>query len=309
MAQASTDPVRKLLALAALAVMLTAISPGKAMAGGRVALVIGNSSYQNFDALPNTRNDEKAIAKLFTDAKFDIVDARSDVTADAFRRALRDFASKSADADIAVVYFAGHGIEAGGTNYLLPVDAKLENEVDLDAETVSLDYVLRSAGAAHLLRLVILDACRDNPFVPKMRRVTRATPDISSGLAAVEIEVDNTYVAYAAKAGSKALDGADGDSPFTAALLKHLTTPGLDIRLALGQVRDDVVKETKLQQEPWAYGTLGGAILSLNPISGQSASADIKAAPKSALLGVGALRSLHGAWQVRCALSACPWCC
>jgi uncharacterized caspase-like protein len=133
-----------------------------AFAEKRVALVLGNSAYQNAPALANPVNDGSVIAAKLTEAGFDVVDSRHDLSASQTRRALRDFEDNARDADIAVVYYAGHGIEVDGTNYLIPVDAKLERDTDVYDEGLSLDRVLVSLEPAKQLRLVILDACRDN---------------------------------------------------------------------------------------------------------------------------------------------------
>src|SRR3984885_5832197 len=207
-----------------------------ASAEKRVALVLGNSAYQNVAPLPNPVNDGAMIAATLKDAGFDVVDSRHDLPAAETRRVLRDFADRARDADIAVVYYAGHGIEVDGTNYLIPVDARLERDTDVYDEAFSLDRLLLAIEPAKQLRLVILDACRDNPFAKTMKR-TLASRAIGTGLAKVEPTSPNTLIAYSAKAGSTALDG-DKNSPFTAALVRHITTPGLDVRKALGFVRD-----------------------------------------------------------------------
>lgn len=234
-----------------------------AWATKRVALVVGNSAYQNVALLPNPVHDGAMIVATLKNAGFDVVDSRHDVPAAELRRALRDFADRARDADIAVVYYAGHGMEVNGTNYLIPVDAKLERDTDVYDEAVSLDRVLVAIEPAKQLRLVILDACRDNPFVKSMKR-TVASRAIGRGLAQVEPASPNTLIAYSAKAGSTALDG-DTNSPFTIALSKHLTTPGLDVRRAFGFVRDDVLKDTANRQEPFVYGSLGGDDVPLVP--------------------------------------------
>jgi uncharacterized caspase-like protein len=234
-----------------------------ASATKRVALVVGNSAYQNVALLPNPVHDGAMIAATLKNAGFDVVDSRHDVPAAELRRALRDFADRARDADIAVVYYAGHGMEVNGTNYLIPVDAKLERDTDVYDEAVSLDRVLVAIEPAKQLRLVILDACRDNPFAKSMKR-TVAARAIGRGLAQVEPASPNTLIAYSAKAGSTALDG-DTNSPFTIALSKHLTTPGLDVRRAFGFVRDDVLKDTANRQEPFVYGSLGGDDVPLVP--------------------------------------------
>jgi len=179
------------------------------------------------------------------------------------RRALRDFYDKAAAADIAVVYYAGHGVEVDGTNYMVPVDAVLRRDRDVDDEAVSLDRILESVEQAKQLRLIILDACRDNPFVKTMIRTTAARALTTRGLIAAQPTTSDTLIAYAAKGGSTADDGSSGHSPFTNALLAHLTTPGLDVRQAFGEVRDDVLKATDNKQEPYVYGSLGGGQMAL----------------------------------------------
>ena len=180
------------------------------------------------------------------------------------RRALRDFADRARDADIAVVYYAGHGIEVDGANYLIPVDAKLERDTDIYDEALSLDRILIAIEPAKKLRLVILDACRDNPFAKTMKR-TVASRAIGQGLAKVEPTSPNVLIAYSAKAGSTAADGDGQNSPFTAALSRHIATPGLDVRRAFGFVRDEVLKTTGNRQEPFVYGSLGGEDVPLVP--------------------------------------------
>lgn len=235
----------------------------------RVALVIGNGAYASVGQLANPVKDAAAVAELLRRAGFDTTE-RHDVGAQAMRRALRDFADKARDADIAIAYFAGHGIEVGGTNYLLPVDAVLHRDLDVEDEGVPLERVSQVLGQTRRLRLVILDACRDNPFARNMRRGAM-TRSVGSGLAQIEVTASDTLVAYAAKAGSTALDGDGANSPYTTALLKHLATPGLDVRLAFGRVRDDVLAATGRRQEPFVYGSLGGSEMALVPVTARPA--------------------------------------
>src|ERR1700736_4564798 len=235
-----------------------------AFAEKRVALVLGNSAYQNVPQLANPVNDGAVVAATLKAAGFDVVDSRHNLPAAETRRALRDFADRARDADIAVIYYAGHGMEVDGTNYLIPVDAKLERDTDVYDEALSLDRVLVAIEPAKRLRLVILDACRDNPFTKTMKR-TVASRAIAQGLAKVEPNSPNMLIAYSAKAGSTALDGDARNSPFTLALAKHLTTPGLDVRRAFGFVRDEVLKTTGNKQEPFVYGSLGGDDVPLVP--------------------------------------------
>ena len=245
---------------------------GPALAEKRVALVLGNSAYQNVAPLANPVNDSAKIASTLKDAGFDVVDSRRDLSAADTRRALRDFADRSRDADIAVVYYAGHGIEVDGGNYLIPVDARLERDTDVYDEALSLDRILVAMEPAKKLRLVILDACRDNPFSRTMKR-TVASRAIGQGLAKVEPTSPNVLIAYSAKAGSTAADGDGNNSPFTAALSHHLTKPGLDVRRAFGFVRDEVLKTTGNKQEPFVYGSLGGDDVPLVPAPAPAAAA------------------------------------
>jgi len=258
----------------AAALLLLVCQP--ACAEKRVALVLGNSAYQNVARLPNPVNDGTVIAATLKNAGFDVVDSRHDLPAAETRRALRDFADRARDADIAVVYYAGHGIEVDGTNYLIPVDAKLERDTDVYDEAFSLDRVLLAIEPAKQLRLVILDACRDNPFAKTMKR-TVASRAIGQGLAKVEPTSPNMLIAYSAKAGSTALDGDSKNSPFTMALAKHLTTPGLDVRRAFGFVRDEVLKTTSYRQEPFVYGSLGGEDVPLVPVKATASPANPQA--------------------------------
>jgi uncharacterized caspase-like protein len=250
--------MRALHTLLAMLLLAAGCLPStQAAAEKRVALVIGNSAYEKVARLPNPANDAALIAETFKSAGFDGVDLRRDLKVGEMRKALRDFLDKAREADVAVIYYAGHGIEVDGTNYLVPVDAVLERDADIYDEALSLDRVMVSVEPARQLRLVILDACRDNPFARSMKR-TLASRAVGRGLAKVETTSPNTLIAFASKAGSTASDGDGSNSPFTVALAKHVTKPGLDLRKAFGYVRDDVLKSTGNRQEPYVYGSLGG---------------------------------------------------
>jgi formylglycine-generating enzyme required for sulfatase activity len=235
-----------------------------AFAEKRIALVIGNSAYERAPRLANPANDANTMSEMFKRAGFDTVELKLDLKASEMRRALRDFSDDARYADIAIIYFAGHGLEIQGTNYLVPTDAVLERDVDAYDEAVSLDRLLSVIEPAKQLRLVILDACRDNPFIKSMKHAI-ASRAVERGLAKVEPIEPNTLVAFAAKAGSTADDGDTTHSPFTAALVKYLPQPGLDLRRAFGYVRDDVLKMTRNRQEPFIYGSLGGDDFPLVP--------------------------------------------
>jgi Caspase domain len=251
--------------LFSLMALAAAVFATVAQAERRIALVIGNSAYRNASALPNTINDANAIAALFRSVGFEVVSSRNELGVLEFKRAVRDFLITAETADIAVVYYAGHGIEVNGANYLIPVDAKLARDYDVEDEAVALDRIIWALQPVRRLRLILLDACRDNPFVARLQRSvsTRAAP--KGGLGKLDDVSADTLVAYAAKEGSVSYDGAGANSPFAAALLKHLTEPGLDIRIALGRVRDDVMRTTAGRQEPFIYGSLGGSIIPLVP--------------------------------------------
>jgi hypothetical protein len=276
--------IKRLVPMAAViggAILSMALTPDAAWAEKRVALIVGNSTYQTVPQLPNPSRDASAVAKMFRDAGFDSVDVQLNVGNLEFKRAIRRFEASADQADIAVVYYAGHGLEIGGTNYLIPIDARLASDRDADDEAIPLERLVSSADGARRLRLVILDACRDNPFVATMRRERKvANRAVVAGLGKVEPTSTDTLIAYAARAGSTADDGDGLHSPFTSAVLKNLTVPGLDVRLAFGRVRDEVMKNTGNRQEPFVYGSLGGGNISLVPapaVPQEAPASDVKA--------------------------------
>jgi hypothetical protein len=227
----------------------------------RVALVIGNAEYK-IGPLRNPVNDAAAVAvALEKQLRFDKVILKRNLGFSAFRAALIEMARESADADLGLVYFAGHGTEVGGRNFLIPVDATLATGSALDVEAIPLDTVLGQLGKVRKLKLVILDACRNNPFP-----LAGGKRSVSRGLARIEPE-DNTLVAYAARDGTTADDGVGRrHSPFTESLLKHIATPGLEVQLLFRRIRDDVIKATRhagQPQQPHVYASLGAQELYL----------------------------------------------
>ncbi len=244
--------------------LLCVAGPQSALAQKKVALLIGNSAYTSVSPLRNPGNDVALMARTLKDAGFDSVETAIDLDDRALRQALRAFEERALDADVGVVFYSGHGIEMSGQNYLIPVNAKLASDLDVEDEAIPLDRVLKAVDGVRRLKLVILDACRDNPFLTTMKRSV-GSRSIGRGLAKVEPQSTGTLIAYAAKAGTTATDGVGNNSPFTSALAKHLTKPGLDVRWALGSVRDDVMAATGQKQEPFVYGSLGGASLMLGP--------------------------------------------
>ena len=178
------------------------------------------------------------------------------LTRDAMVAAIRKFEDSVEAADWAVIYYSGHGIEVSGINYLIPIDARLRADRDVQDEAVSLDRLLGATERAKKLRLMLLDACRDNPFIPQMRRVM-ASRSIGRGLARVEPD-GGTMVVYAAKEGQVALDGEGRNSPFVQSLVIRMLTPNVEISKLFRLVRDDVLSATNRQQEPFVYGSLPG---------------------------------------------------
>ena len=244
-----------------LAVLLFSVFACLATASAerRVALVIGNAHYK-IGPLQNPVNDAMGMASTLKRLRFDKVIFRRNLGIEGFRDALKEMSREAAGAKLAIVYFAGHGTEFGGRNYLIPVDAGLARAVDLDLEAIALDTVLSQLAGVTMLKLVILDACRNNMFP-----LAGSKRSGSRGLSRVEPATD-TLVWYAAKDGTTAEDGIGRPhSPFTDALLKRISTPGLELRFLVGEVRDDVLAATGQMQEPHVYGSLGRQLLYLHP--------------------------------------------
>jgi uncharacterized caspase-like protein len=250
---------RKIGSWALALLMATAVTFGfaqmPASAQSRVALVIGNSAYRNVPALPNPTRDATAVADALGRLGFS-TQRLTDASFDDMRRALIEFGAKARGADMAVIFYAGHGMEVGGENWLIPTDAQLRSDADTANEAIGLKSAMLAVSGTKELGLVIMDACRNNPFVAKMQH-TGQTRAVSRGLAAVD-PADNVLVAYAAKDGTTAQDGDRLHSPFTAALLKYIETPGLEINFLFRNVRDDVLTATQRQQQPFVYGSLPG---------------------------------------------------
>ena len=249
-----------------------AVPPGLAD-GKRVALVIGNSTYRNVPTLPNPANDGADIAAALTRLGF-AVTLVTNASFDQMRRGLIAFGRDAAGADMAAVFFAGHGMEISGENWLIPVDAELKKDTDAANEAVSLRSVILQVSNTTSLGLVVLDACRNNPFVAKMSRSLALRAVIGGGLGRIE-PIGNVLVAYAARDGTTALDGDGRNSPFTAALLHNIETPGVEVTFMLRNVRDDVMEVTRNEQQPFVYGSLSRKAIYL---AGQPSSADQMAA-------------------------------
>jgi len=228
-----------------------------AVLGRRIALVIGVSAYKSAKYLPNPVNDADAMAKAFRGLGFTEVTEIRDPDRATLEKAIKAFGDAAGQADWAVVFYAGHGMAVDGHTFLLPTDAELDNDRHVEFETVSLDRVLDSVADAKKLALVILDACRNNPFLNRMRQSGRTARALAQGLASIEPQRGEVVV-YATRDGSTAEDGQGDHSPFTQALLMHIDEPGLDIRLMFSKVTDTVLKITQNRQRPCAYGSLPG---------------------------------------------------
>ncbi|MCH8998311.1 MAG: caspase family protein [Proteobacteria bacterium] len=244
-----------LLAVSALA-PTEAQAQAQAQAGRRVALVIGNSAYENTVPLPNPRNDAEALAEVLGGLGFEVLEG-IDLDRASMTGLLRRYADRLKDASVGLFFYAGHGLQVDGLNYLVPVDARLEEENDLPFEAVELNLVLRLMQRQVPTSLVFMDACRNNPLAQNLSRSmgpSRAVV-VGQGLARVSTGV-GMLIAYATQPDAVAADGAGRHSPFTGALLKHIAAPGLEVRQVLSRVRERVVRESGGRQVPWDNSSL-----------------------------------------------------
>jgi hypothetical protein len=245
--------MRAVRALAALALCLFSTLPAAAQRPQtRVALVIANSAYQNATPLPNPVADGRLIAATLKGAGFQSVTLLENQDRIGMERGLRAFAALAERAEVAMLYYAGHGIEYNGENYLIPIDAKLQFDRDLELEAVKLSTMISMSEGASRLRIIVLDACRTPPSGLKK---TVASRSLGRGLAPVEPDGDSLVV-YSAKAGTTAADGDGGNSPFAKAMARRMLQPGREISLLFRDIRDDVLKATGRAQEPFTYGSL-----------------------------------------------------
>jgi tetratricopeptide (TPR) repeat protein len=233
----------------------------------KVALVIANSNYRNYGALKNPQHDGDLVAQSLRNIGFAKVTVVDDGTRDAVINALNSFAADAADADVAMIYYSGHGAEALGVNYLIPVDANLDGNEAIGKETVPITLAQNALSSAKKLKLIVLDACRNYPdsirkAVQKEEATANAGPQSDQppsgrGLAPVSIQ-SGTLMVYAAKDGQVALDGEGDNSPFATALVQRIATPGVEINKIFRLVRDDVMEATAGRQEPYTYGSTSG---------------------------------------------------
>jgi len=251
--------MRKLLAF--LAILL--VSSGPALAK-RVALVIGNSAYANTVVLPNPVNDATAMSTKLRNLGFEVV-AGYDLDLSGMRKTVAQFARSAKGSDIALLFYAGHGMQIGGQNYLVPVDARLQDETDLDFETMPMDFILRQMTNDVKVQLVFLDACRDNPLARSLARRMSPSRSATVGQGLAEIRLIETggsgsVIAFSTSPGDVALDGDGQNSPFTTALLKHIDEPNASIQTVMTRVTGDVYTDTDRRQRPWVNASLIGEV-------------------------------------------------
>ena len=235
------------------------VTPEPAFAERRVALIVGNGAYTAAGPLANPANDANDMAAALRKIGFEVL-LGADLDKRGFDGKVRDFARALTKADVALFYYAGHGLQVGGKNFLVPVDAQLQTERDLDFEGVSLDFILKQMEIDRegKTNIVLLDACRDNPLARNLARTmgTRSAA-VGQGLAQVQTGV-GTFIAYATQPGNVALDGKGRNSPFTMALTKALAMPDRSITSVMIEVRKDVLAATDGRQVPWDHSALTG---------------------------------------------------
>jgi uncharacterized caspase-like protein len=269
--------MRRLALIVSLACMaFTSVTTAKA--DRRVAFVVGNGAYKNVAQLPNPPIDAKAMAGVLRNVGFDVVEG-TNLTRDTMTQKLLEFGKRAQGADVAVFFYAGHGIAISGTNYLLPVDADIKSEMDVKlGAAINIDLTLDQTMSDAKVKLVFLDACRANPFAAKIKATATRSVSVQQGLAEMK-SGEGTLIAFATGPGQTALDGQEGtNSPFTRALLAHITEPGVEIQQAMTEVRAQVNEETSKGQLPWGHTNLIGAVY-LNPAAAPAAAAPSAAAP------------------------------
>lgn len=233
-------------------VLFAALISSSANADRRVALVVGNSAYKHAAMLRNPGNDANDVAAILKKLGFDVL-VGLDLDQQGFARTIEQFARTLDDADVALFFYAGHGLQMNEKNYLVSVNARLENEFLLSSETIELDAIVRLMESKVPVNLVFLDACRNNPLAENLRRSLAALKRgamLGRGLARIEPQGRDTLIAFAAAPGQEANDGSDRNSPFTGALLRHLPKPGLEVSVMLKEVAADVRRDTRNSQRP-----------------------------------------------------------
>lgn len=240
----------------------------------RIALLVANANYASQNALKNPPNDIQRVSDALKGLGFEVFVENNLIWKD-FLETLRSFGRQADDADWALIYFAGHGMEIGGRTYLLPTDVQLQKDVDADDEAIRLDQILEKVERSRGLGLVVLDACRNNPFERSMQRTGRRGRDARTGSGLGRAEVDNVgvLVAYSARHGTTADDGEGNTSPFAEAFVTEMQKPGVEVNMVFRRVRDRVLALTQKQQEPFIYGSLPGREFYFNEVATATTSA------------------------------------
>jgi uncharacterized caspase-like protein len=253
--------------IVALSVIGILTSSNAAKADRRVAFVVGNGAYKNVTPLPNPPIDAKSMAGVLRNIGFEVVEG-TNLTREKMTEKLLDFGKKAEGADVALFFYAGHGIAISGTNYLLPVDADIKSEMDVKlGSAINIDVTLDQTMSDAKVKLVFLDACRDNPFAAKLRSLkTTRSVNVQTGLAEMK-SGEGTLIEFATGPGQTALDGQEGtNSPFTRALMANIAKPGVEIQEAMTKVRAQVSEDTNKGQLPWGHTNLIGSVY-LNPVA------------------------------------------
>jgi hypothetical protein len=243
--------IRSMVVLIGLLVGLSDAGAGQR----RVALVIGNSNYLSATALANPKNDAASVTQHLRDLGFSVT-LLLDLDKAAFEEGLRQFAGSLEGAEAAVFFYAGHGLQVDGRNYMVPIDADVSNEADLPFQLVAVDIALQRLASQRITNIVILDACRNNPLSKKLAKALRKRSEaVGQGLAGVYANV-GSLISFSTQPGNVALDGDGPNSPFTEALVQHIATPNVDVLSMMRDVRRDVVARTKDRQVPWDNSSL-----------------------------------------------------
>lgn len=252
--------------------------PGAAQAARRLALVIGASQYDHIPSLANPANDAADMAAMLRGLGFEVI-RRDNPNLRELAEGVREFAASLAGADVALFYFAGHGMQVGDRNFLVPRDADIQQPFDVPLRTLDFSAVLQAMETGARVSIVLLDACRDNPFANALKFQGRSVA--RPGLARVETGT-GTLVGYATAPGTVAADGSGRNSPFTAAFLKHAATPGVELQQVMKRVRAEVVETTGGRQVPWENSSLlGDVYLSLPPAPAPAATPQVALPPSA----------------------------